>query len=41
MVAYNHNHDEEGAGRGGIGMFISARIKHLIHSSGTVGANLS
>jgi exonuclease III len=40
-VAYNHNQNDDKAGKGGICMFISLKIKHLIHNKGTVGANLA
>jgi hypothetical protein len=40
-MAYNHNQKGDGAEKGGICIFISPKIKHLIYSKGTVGANLA
>jgi exonuclease III len=38
---YNHADGGEGAGKGGLCMFVNPKIKHLVHSQGTVGFNLA
>jgi exonuclease III len=38
-IAYNHQESDPEAGSGGIGTFISPKIKHLIHSFGVVDGN--
>lgn len=38
---HNHTDGQEGAGKGGICMFLSPRIQHMIHSHGLVGVNLA
>jgi exonuclease III len=40
-VGYGHNADQVGAGRGGLCMFISPKIRHLVHDQGTVYGNLA
>jgi exonuclease III len=38
-VRYGHEEDQAGAGCGGLCMFISPKIQHLVHSHGTVDGN--